>query len=278
MMFFDTATMKKSAKWIFFVLLSLFLYTLYEPYRIELRHDTIISHKITPDTENLKIVFVSDIHHGPFMSRDRIHELVLKINHEHPDLIFLGGDYVHRGSKYIVPCFEEFGYLKAKYGTFAVLGNHDHWENKKLTVESIKKAHITLLDNNASWINIGKSRIKIGGVGDYTEDVQNLEPTLQGLLDSDFTILLTHNPDYLEEILDNTHIDLVMAGHTHGGQVTFFGKYAPILPTKTGQKYRSGKIQVGTMTLIVSNGIGTVTPPVRFFARPQINIVTLKSH
>jgi hypothetical protein len=137
--------------------------------------------------------------------------------------------------------------------------------------------NINLLDNNAKWIDVRNSRLKIGGVGDYLEDTQDITPTLTGIKKEDFVILITHNPDYIEEIKDNTQIDLVFSGHTHGGQVTFFGLYAPILPTKTGQKYRTGKIRVGNMTLIVSNGIGTITPPVRFFARPQINVVTLRS-
>lgn len=255
----------------------LLVYTFYEPYLIEIKKDTIISKKINSDTNNLKIIFVSDIHHGPFFSRERVHKLVSTINNESPDIVILGGDYVHRDKKYILPCFDELQYLKVKYGVYAVLGNHDNWEGKELTIENIKKANINLLDNNAKCIDVRNSRLKIGGVGDYLEDTQDITPTLTGIKKEDFVILVTHNPDYIEEIKDNTQIDLVFSGHTHGGQVTFFGLYAPILPTKTGQKYRTGKIRVGNMTVIVSNGIGTITPPVRFFARPQINVVTLKS-
>lgn len=255
----------------------LLAYTFYEPYLIEIKNDTIINQKINSDTNNLKIIFISDIHHGPFLSKERVHNLVVSVNNEMPDIIILGGDYVHRDKKYISSCFDELQYLKAKYGVYAVLGNHDHWEGKKSTVENIKKAKIHLLDNSAEWIYVGKSRIKIGGVDDYLEGVQDINPTLSGIEKEDFVILVTHNPDYIEEIKDNTHIDLVLAGHTHGGQVTFFGLYAPILPIKTGQKYRTGKIKTGSITAIISNGIGTVTPPVRFFARPQINVITLRS-
>jgi hypothetical protein len=259
-------------------LLSLLLaYTFYEPYLIEIKKDTIVSKKINFDTDNLKIIFISDIHHGPFLSRERVHNLVTSVNNELPDIIILGGDYVHRDKKYISSCFDELQHLKAKYGVYAILGNHDYWESKELTVENIKKTKINFLDNSARWIYIGRSRLKIGGVGDYIEGIQDINPTLAGVEKEDFVILVTHNPDYIEEIKDNTQIDLVLAGHTHGGQVTLFGLYAPILPIKTGQKYRTGKISVGNMTAIVSNGIGTVTPPIRFFARPQINVVTLRS-
>ncbi|MDD2951102.1 MAG: metallophosphoesterase [Sulfuricurvum sp.] len=255
----------------------LLMYTFYEPYLIEIKQDTIVSKKINSKTDKLKIIFISDIHHGPFLSRERVHNLVDLVNNEMPDIIILGGDYVHRDKKYISSCFDELQYLKAKYGVYAILGNHDHWEGKELTIKNIQRAKINLLDNNASWISVGKSRIKIGGVDDYLEGVQDINPTLTGVKKEDFVILVTHNPDYIEEIKDNTQIDLVLAGHTHGGQVTFFGLYAPILPTKTRQKYRTGKVQVGSMTAIISTGVGTVTPPVRFFARPQINVITLRS-
>jgi predicted MPP superfamily phosphohydrolase len=70
-------------------------------------------------------------------------------------------------------------------------------------------------------------------------------------------------------------IDLVLAGHTHGGQVTFFGLWAPFTSSKFGQKYRTGIVETGRTRVIISNGIGTITPPVRFFARPQIIIIDL---
>ena len=106
-------------------------------------------------------------------------------------------------------------------------------------------------------------------MGDYYYDIQDLEPTIAGTTKEDFVILVTHNPDYVEEISTNK-VDLVFAGHTHGGQVTFFGLWAPLIPSQYGQKYRTGLLSVGEMRVIVTNGIGTITPPVRFFARPQI--------
>ena len=88
-------------------------------------------------------------------------------------------------------------------------------------------------------------------------------------------ILLSHNPDYVEK-LNNYKIDLMLSGHTHGGQVTFFGLWTPFIPSAYGDKYRTGIINTKYTELIVSNGTGTVIKPLRFCARPQILVIYLK--
>lgn len=260
------------------ILLSVLLlsYTFIEPFLIELKTIDIKRDDIPDEFVGTKIVFISDIHHGPFFSKTRLRRLVGKINGLKPDIVLLGGDYVHRDPKYIEPCFEELKELEAPLGRFGVLGNHDHWESRDLTLKSMEDAGIMALDNRAVWINKGNGRIKIGGVGDLLEDVQDLTPTLDEVEDGDFVILLSHNPDFFEHIT-TPRIDLVLSGHTHGGQVTFFGRWAPLIPSRYGQKYRTGIIENEFSKLIVTNGVGTITPPVRFFARPQINVITLNN-
>ena len=185
-----------------------------------------------------------------------------------------GGDYVHRNAKYITPCFDELIHVKDLLGKFGVLGNHDHWEDAPLTRQNMKKAGITILDNRAEWIVRDGKRIKIGGVGDLWEDIQNLSPTIDNTKEDDFVILASHNPDYAEQITTRK-IDLMLSGHTHGGQVTFFGLWAPLVPSRYGQKYRTGIVETGLTKVIISNGIGTITPPGRFFARPDIIVLML---
>jgi len=234
-------------------------------------------HKEIPrEFNDFKIIFISDIHHGPYLSKERLKNLVQRVNNELPDLILLGGDFVHRSKKYINSCFDILGNLKSKKGIYAVLGNHDHREGKQETIFAMKKNGIIPIDNKALWIYQKKSRIKIGGAGDLWEDVQNIKPLIHDVAQSDFTILITHNPDYCEQI--NTDlIDLVLSGHSHGGQVTLFGLYAPILPSIMGQKYRYGKRNYNNFTSIITSGYGNITPPVRFFARPEIVVIKLIS-
>lgn len=253
----------------------LLIYSFIEPYFLEIKKIDLIEQDIPESFAGKKIVFVSDIHHGPYFSIERVNELVEKINGVNPDIIILGGDYVHQDSGYIAPVFEELKNLNATIGKFGVLGNHDHWEGAELTRQGMKNAGIKILDNNAEWISIGE-KIKVGGVGDLWTDLQDMNPTINDIKDGDFVILVSHNPDYVEEI-KTKKIDLVLSGHTHGGQVTLFGLWAPSIPSRYGQKYRTGIVDTKFTKVVISNGVGMVGLPVRFFARPDIIIITLKS-
>ncbi|KJS18083.1 MAG: metallophosphoesterase [Peptococcaceae bacterium BRH_c4b] len=257
------------------LLIALFSYSLCEPYWLIIKRVDIDDKDIPGSFDGTKIAFISDIHHGPFFSRNRVRSLVGKVNELDPDIVILGGDYVHRDPKYIAPCFDELKNLKADTGKFGVLGNHDHWEGAALTRECMKKSEITLIDNQAGWIRKGSEKIKIGGVGEFWEDAQDIYPTIHDVKEEDFVILVSHNPDFAEKISGH-YIDLVLSGHTHGGQVTLFGLWAPLVPSAYGQKYRTGMVYTKFTNVLITNGVGTITPPVRFFARPEIVLITLK--
>ena len=254
-----------------------------EPYWLQEKHIEIRHSKIPASFSGTKIVFLTDMHYGDYLNRKRIAGLVDRVNKLRPDLILLGGDYVtvkylpkwdKIGPADVAACFEELGKLRAPFGVYAVLGNHDYFPYADLKTRSISAAGITLLDNKGAWIVKGKERIRIGGVGDLWRGTQDLEQTLKGTTYSDFVILLSHNPDYIEEIKPGL-IDLMLSGHTHGGQISLFGLWAPKLPSAYEQKYRTGIVKEGTATVLISNGVGLTTPPLRFFARPQIIILEL---
>jgi len=253
-----------------------FLYCYLETYWIKTKEIEISSSDIPATFNETKIVFISDIHHGPYFSIERVRNLVSKINALNPDIVILGGDYSHREPKYIEPFFDELLKIKSKHGVFGVLGNHDHWEDEQLTKIMMERNGIHVCDNKSYWVNIGQDSIKIGGVGDLWEDEQIVENTIYDVKKDDFCILISHNPDYLEQ-LNSDLIDLTLSGHTHGGQMTLFGLWAPIVPSKNEQKYRYGLKSFGNMKSYVSSGIGTITPPLRFFCRPEIVVVTLKN-
>ncbi len=223
-------------------------------------------------------MLLTDIHRGAFFSQDRVRKLVERVNALEPDLVVLGGDYVYANTDYEASCFAELAHLQAPLGRFAVLGNHDYGEYRPsdrsggsegsgsdiagdLTpaIEAVQSAGITLLDNRAVWVEKAGGRIRVGGVGDYQEDTPDLAPTVEGTSAGDFVLLVSHNPDYAEELPIGA-VDLVLSGHTHGGQVTFFGLWAPSLPSEYGQKYRTGLVVTEATTVIVSNGIGTILP------------------
>jgi predicted MPP superfamily phosphohydrolase len=261
---------------------ALLAYSFAETYRLETKEYTFISPDLPANFEGTRVVLITDVHRSPFFSQDRVRSLVERVDALEPDLIILGGDYVYTNTSYAASCFAELGRLNAPLGCFAVLGNHDYgkYENggdgPAPVIQAIDDAGITLLRDRAVWIEKDGARIRVGGVGDSAVDRPDVGPTLEETNKSDFVLLISHNPDYAEELPAGA-VDLVLSGHTHGGQVTFFGLWALQVPSEYGQKYRTGVVTTEATTVIVSNGVGTSTiPPIRLFARPQIVVITLR--
>ncbi|MEN8908026.1 MAG: metallophosphoesterase [Clostridiales bacterium] len=252
------------------------IYGLLEPRLIEIKNNEILRKDIPKKFNNYKIAFISDIHYNNISSESHMRNVVKKVNALNPDIILLGGDYTDSDEKYIDPVFNILKGLKAKDGVYGVIGNHDFYKNcKDKTLESMEKSDIKSLDNEGVWIKKSDEKIRIGGVGDYWHDAQLPENTTEPAKKDDFILLVSHNPDYVEELKDEK-VDLILSGHTHGGQITFFGLYAPKIPSYYGQKYKTGLIKTGKYDVIVSNGIGYIGLPIRFFAKPQINLIELK--
>ena len=230
--------------------------------------------KLPPAFAGLRVAFLSDIHHGPFTGISYLQAIVARTQALAPDLILLGGDYVHHASQYIKPCFETLSALTAPLGVYGVLGNHDHYHGAAATRAAMQRAGIVELDNVGVWIEKSAQRFRLAGVGDLWEDDQDLDAALGDVAPADACILLSHNPDYAESINDSRP-GLVLSGHTHGGQVVFPLIGPPIVPSRYGQKYAHGLVAAPTTQVFVSRGLGTITPPVRFCCRPEINLLTL---
>jgi hypothetical protein len=159
------------------------------------------------------------------------------------------------------------------------MGNRDYQDGMAGDIrQAMTRQNIKLLENSGVWIgqnqtldNPTSGRIRLGGVADILRSNPNIEGALDGAAADDFAILATHNPAFRQ--IADPRVDLALAGHTHGGQITFFG--FPLSPTLWGQKYVSGLYKNNRTTIIVSNGIGTRLLPMRLFAPPEINLVTL---
>lgn len=257
------------------------IYAYYEARNIQLK-EIVFSHKDIPDQfDGKKIIFISDIHTDKYFDGERIEELVKTINDRNPDLILIGGDNVS-AKAYIDTFIHTIKGLKSTYGVYTVLGNHDHWNGAERIKEGLLECGFAPCDNQSYWIRIANDSIKIGGVGDCWEDEQLIHNTISDVTDNDFCILLSHNPDYME-MLDSNKVDLMLSGHTHGGQITLFGLWAPITPStahpqhiQTGQKYIYGFTSKNNTQLYTTSGIGMGGLPFRFFAQPEIVEITLK--
>ncbi|OON98085.1 MAG: hypothetical protein ATN32_04915 [Candidatus Epulonipiscium fishelsonii] len=256
-------------------------YALFEPYWQKYKEYEVINKQIPSAFEGFKIAFLADIHYGGAIGEKNLSKIVRDVNAWEPDLVILGGDYIAR-KKHIYPCFKQLAKLRAAKGVYGVLGNHDVTEGLEDTINAMKKAHIKSINNDAIWITKNKQKIKLGGVGDFWTQEQNLKKTLYDTKPEDYIILVTHNPQFVYKLNDKDDINLILSGHTHGGQLPllkYLGKYVPAeIDEKFAFSYLSGKSKRHHKDVIVSNGVGTAKFPLRIMTRPEIIYITLHKY
>jgi predicted MPP superfamily phosphohydrolase len=224
------------------------------------------------------VAYIADAHAGPYFSRRRVAKVIDRVLALKPDLILIGGDNVGGRRGGAQKFYPEARRLKAPLGVYGVLGNHDYWEGEQIARADMAAAGIRIIDNTNVPVQKDGAAIALGGVEDFWEGQPNMQAAARGVSPEEFALLLTHNPDVLAEGLPRTPgvWDVALTGHMHAGQITFFGLWAPIVPSEYGQRYRAGWVEeLGTLILI-SNGIGEVTVPLRFFAPPEVNLITLR--
>jgi predicted MPP superfamily phosphohydrolase len=155
-----------------------------------------------------------------------------------------------------------------------VLGNHDHWEGARATRLALRRAGVPELRNGGEWLSRPGARLRIAGLGDLMEDRQDLALALGDTTPEDVALLMVHEPDAAESIHDD-RVGLVLSGHTHGGQVVVPGYGAPVVFSRYGRKYAEGLVQGPTARVFITRGVGTISPPIRLFCRPEISLFTL---
>ena len=154
--------MKKIIRIIMPVIILFLLYSFVEPYRIEIKEYDLVSEDIPAEFDGVKLVFLSDIHYGKLVTRERVKYIVERTNELAPDIILLGGDYITGAEKYLDEVFDELSELKSKYGTFSVIGNHE-WPYDKHYLRVANKNNIVPVDKKISRVFIGKESIVIAG-------------------------------------------------------------------------------------------------------------------
>ena len=237
--------------------------------------------------DGLRIAQLSDFHYDPDFSVIPIQKAVKIINSLHVDLVALTGDFVtqeffHRhifGTPHpvlaVIPCAEVLSGLRSKYGSFAVLGNHDVWCGAETIIDKLQAKNIPVLRNSSSVLENGGQRLWLAGVDDVYEGAPDLQKTLSHIPDEDCVILLCHEPDYADTVRGYS-VDLQLSGHSHGGQIRLPLIGPPYLP-ELGRKYPIGMYNFGHLTLYTNVGIGTIRIPARWNCPPEITLFTLHS-
>src|SRR6202008_682437 len=191
-----------------------------EPHMLSIEHERIHLSRLPDVFDGFRVVQLSDINHGPFSSREQIERAVDTANRLQPDIIALTGDYISKERQYAAPCAEMMGRLKAKYGVYAVLGNHDHWVDAPLITDLFRAEGIKVLINEGMRFEKDGEAFWLAGVNDTMVGLEDISLAMAGSSEKEMKLLLAHNPIILRRAA-RAGIDLVLSGHTHGGQVTW---------------------------------------------------------
>jgi predicted MPP superfamily phosphohydrolase len=261
-------------------------------------------YRITParwrEGLHLRVAILADLHAcEPWMAPERLAEIAAATNALSPDVILLLGDYVaaHRFVRRRVPdevWAEALAQCRAPLGVHAILGNHDWWDDHRAqrtgkgpiaARRALERFAIPVYENTAVRLTKAGRPFWLAGLGDQLalfrrgtgrklqlRGVDDLPRTLAAVTDEAPVILMAHEPDVFPKVPDR--VSLTLSGHTHGGQVRLFG-YAPVVPSRFGNRYAYGHIVENGRHLVVSGGLGCSIAPIRFGMPPEIVLLEL---
>jgi hypothetical protein len=257
-----------------------------EPHRLVVTRRTFPVCDLPPELDGLRIVQLTDIHHGPWTTIGRVRRIVELTNSLQPDLVALTGDYIQRHKDYAAPVAASLAGLRAKVGIVGVLGNHDWWLDGPLCTRELTRAGVRMIDNDRVFVTPsraldarGAAGLCIAGVGDLMTHVQHYDRALAGVAPDVPRLLLSHNPDVAEErafVTSGHRVDLMLSGHTHGGQIAFPGIGPLVTMSRYGRKYARGLVNSPVCPVYVSRGLGMAMLPLRLGSTPEIAVIELK--
>ncbi len=239
-----------------------------EPNLLEIKHYFIKNENLN----GLRIVYAVDFHIAKH-DKKRLEKIIETINAQNADLILLGGDFIkgHNDLRTMSPerIAAKLRKLHAPLGVFSVLGNHDWYIGGRKMKHALQAAGIVVLGNDNEIIPFNKGKFTLAGVADKITCVADSHQALKNTPEP--RIFLTHTPDVFPDITDS--VELVLAGHTHGGQVKLPFIGALIVPLEHGRRYAEGFIEENGKKMIVSKGLGTSRISIRFNCKPEIMVI-----
>jgi predicted MPP superfamily phosphohydrolase len=268
-------------------------FILYIPIRVIYDYNIVDVRKINYEKKNLpsslenfRIAFISDIQADHYTDQARLEKFVNTVNSLNPDLVLIAGDLITTGPDYIKISGQEVGKIKSKYGVFSCVGDHDNWAYRNDYAKSLAEVEASLyankvemVDNGIRNINVDDAKIDITFITNtYVETVpENILDSLSSNSFGDLKIFLAHQPrPHLIDIAQKSDFDLYLAGHTHGGQITFVFPFIQLTPTMFETKYIKGDFWFGDMLLVVTRGLGMSLAPIRYNSTPEVTLITLE--
>lgn len=245
-----------------------------EPYMLVVERRAIALSRLPRALDGLRVVQLSDIHHSPFTGSLQIEQAIETANSLEPDIVALTGDYVSREREYAAPCAEMLGRLRARYGVYAVLGNHDHWTDAALIMDLFRAEGIRVLVNEGMRFEQRGAAFWLAGVDDTMVGQEDLPLALAGSRTDEMKLLLAHNPVILRRAA-RAGVDLVLSGHTHGGQVSWRSERNA--SGRPRRRLLRGLGRQGNTQIYVTRGLGTVILPIRYGCPPEVSLLELRS-
>jgi predicted MPP superfamily phosphohydrolase len=253
-----------------------------EPGRLIVREQNIQIANWPSELNGLKVVVLADIHvDNWFINERKLRSIVERTNQLQPEVIVILGDYMSGDGivkeevapEVFAPILKE---LRAPLGVYSVLGNHDWWYDGDKLRRALEQNGIKVLENEVLQLNARNRSLWLIGLADLWTRDQKVDDTIAKVPEDEPVIALAHNPDIFPKIPQR--VPLLVAGHTHGGQVRFPFIGAVVESTRYGERYERGLLFENNHHLFVSTGIGTSIMPVRFGVTPEIVLLTLSSN
>lgn len=242
-----------------------------EPFMLTIERRPIYLRRLPKSMEGLRIVHLSDLHLGPLTSEAQLVRAIETANSLNPDIVALTGDYISHERQYAAPCAEIVGRLRSRYGVYAVLGNHDHWTDAALITDLFRAEGIKVLINEGMRFEKDGDAFWLAGVNDTMVGLEDISLAMAGSSENEMKLLLAHNPIILRRAA-RAGIDLVLSGHTHGGQVAL---RADRSGGRSRRRVLNGLGRHGNTQIYVTRGLGTVILPIRYGCPPEVSLLEL---
>jgi predicted MPP superfamily phosphohydrolase len=274
------------------VLVTIGSFGLYTPLRIlaergdvRVRHHELTAATATAASTPFRIAFLADVQQDVHTDATRARELYAVVNATHPDVVLSGGDWINTGPDHIASAAAAAGTLHGRLGTFSVRGDHEHFayvdrdRSVREVEEAMRDQGVTMLGDEVRWFEHDGKRIAVLFINHnylHRADPATIATLLASMAGADYSIAVTHQLDRaLARLLENK-VDLVLAAHTHGGQINPVVGLTHVSLARRETRFFDGRYALGRTTVIVTAGIGTSIVPIRYASPGSMEVVELR--
>jgi predicted MPP superfamily phosphohydrolase len=253
----------------------------YDTFTVRVRETEIRIANLPKELEGFRIAQIADVQADGRTNGSKLQNYINTVNSLKPDLILDGGDLVTSGTDYIETGAQAIGKMEARHGVYACLGDHDFFSDREKVTSSLESNGITVLNNVATLVPVGATYISLTGITNVyrTRPTQSaLEKIEQQRPRGPVNVLLTHQPsEWLVDYAVEQGYDLLVAGHTHGGQIVFPLPGFLLTGSSFETKYVTGFYKAGALIVSINNGLGMTLAPIRYNAPAEVTLILLKA-